>query len=125
MHWGLHARLRTKAATIILWKKHINLWKIEEDVKKALLFNEIYFGQQNNVEHFFKRGAIELSVWIEHGVKKAYFSTEYILVNTGWTLFKKGIIELSVWIEEDVKKSLLYNRIYFGQQMLNTFKKVL
>ena len=54
-------------------KKNINLWKIEEDVKKALLFNEIYFGQQNNVENFFKRGAIELSVWIEHDVKKLTF----------------------------------------------------
>ena len=32
-------------------------------------------------------------------------------------------IELSIWIEEDVKKSLLFNRIYFGQQMLNTCKK--
>ena len=32
-------------------------------------------------------------------------------------------IEFSIWIEEDVKKSLLFNRIYFGQQMLNTCKK--
>ena len=89
-------------------------------------------------------------------IKKAYFTTEYILVNECWTLFKRGAIEFSVWIEEDIKKltfqqnifwstklmlntfkqrcyrafsldrrgckkSLLYNRIYFGQQMLNTY----
>ena len=37
--------------------------------------------------------------------KKAFFSTEYILVNNCGTLLKKGAVEVSVWIEEDVKKA--------------------
>ena len=39
-----------------------------------------------------KKGAVEVSVWIEEGVKKAFFSTEYILVHKWSTLFKKGAI---------------------------------
>ena len=53
---------------------------------------------------FEQKGAFELSVWIEVDVKKAFFSTEYILVHKWSTRFKKGATELSVWIEEDVKK---------------------
>jgi len=36
----------------------------------------------------FEKGAVELSVWIEEDVKKAYFSTENILVNNCGTLLK-------------------------------------
>jgi hypothetical protein len=53
----------------------------------------------------FKKGAIELSVWIEEDVKKAFFSTKYILVHKWSTRFIKGATELSVWIEEDLKKT--------------------
>jgi hypothetical protein len=66
----------------------------------------------------FKKGAIELSVWIEEDVKKALFSTEYILVNKWSTRFKKGAIELSVWIEEDVKNAFFSNGQHVSKKVL-------
>jgi hypothetical protein len=45
---------------------------------------------------FEQKAAIELSVWIEVDVTKAFFSKECILVHKWSTRFKKGAIELSV-----------------------------
>ena len=63
---------------------------------------------------FEQKGAFELSVWIEVGVKKGFFSTEYILVHKWSTRFKIGAIELSVWIEEDVKKITFQQKIFWS-----------
>ena len=70
----MHAKQSNESNSAI----ELSIW-IEEDVKKSLLFNRIYFGQQ--MLNTCKKGAIELSIWIEEDVKKVYFSTEYILAN--------------------------------------------
>ena len=56
-------------------------------------------------------------------VKKAFFSTEYILVNKWSTRFKKGAIELSVWIEEDVKKAFFSKEYILVHKWSTRFKK--
>ena len=48
------------------------------------------------------------------GCKKAYISTEKILVNNCGTHLKKGAIELPVWIEEDVKKLTFQQKIFWS-----------
>ena len=55
--------------------------------------------------------------------KKAFFSTEYILVNNCGTLLKKGAVELSVWIEEDVKNLSFQQNIFWSTSVEHFWKR--
>ena len=128
-------------------------------IKKAYFTTEYIL--VNDCWTLFKRGAIELSVWIEEDIKKltfqqnifwstklmlntfkqrcyrafsldrrgckkkAYFTTECILVNKCWTLIEKGAIELSVWIEHDVKRARFWTEYILVNKCWTLFKKVL
>ena len=91
-----------------------------------------------------KTGGTELSVWIEEDVKKSFLFNWIYFVQQMWNTFEKGSINRAFSFDRRLiklpnlfqsiefllstfdildPKSLLFNWIYFGQQLWNTFEK--